>query len=200
MANDRIEIKVACHAKGRLFHDKTGILRDSDGNKVAFVGSANESIGGWRENYERITVFASWQEPSRVEECEEDFARLWKDRSQIATVTPIVEAHLRVLRERAPAYRPGTRPPPPDAQRHWQYIDEHLRHDPASTIATIPTRLWPHQRAFFTKHAADNDAPVRKLIADEVGLGKTLQAASLLKWRVNQRKAEKFLIPNPPTR
>lgn len=72
-----------------------------------------------------------------------------------------------------------------------------MRHEPATSIATAPASLWPHQEAFFHKHAQDSDSPVRKLIADEVGLGKTLQAASLLKWRINQGKASRFLILTP---
>ena len=72
-----------------------------------------------------------------------------------------------------------------------------VRHEPATSVATVPASLWPHQQAFFHRHAQDSDSPVRKLIADEVGLGKTLQAASLLKWRINQNKASRFLILTP---
>ena len=64
-------------------------------------------------------------------------------------------------------------------------------------MGTVPASLWPHQEAFFQQHAKNDDTPVRKLIADEVGLGKTLQAASLLKWRINQGKASRFLILTP---
>lgn len=41
------------------FHDKFGIFTDSQGNKLVFNGSYNDSIQGTR-NYESIKVFCSW--------------------------------------------------------------------------------------------------------------------------------------------
>lgn len=40
--------------------------------------------------------------------------------------------------------------------------------------------------------------PPRLLIADEVGLGKTIQAGALLKPRVNRGQADRVLILTPP--
>jgi superfamily II DNA or RNA helicase len=42
------------------FHDKFGVFTDSEGNKVSFNGSYNDSIQGTR-NYESLKVFCSWQ-------------------------------------------------------------------------------------------------------------------------------------------
>ena len=44
--NDLLEIKVAIRASG-IFHPKIGILTDSQNNRIAFNGSANESVHGW---------------------------------------------------------------------------------------------------------------------------------------------------------
>ena len=201
VAQGRIDIQIAYKGGENLFHDKTGIMTDDKGNIVAFTGSANETRRGWVDNYESITVFNSWEEPHRVERQQEKFKRLWHNRSSQVHVEPIPDDYVAHLRNSAPATRPVSRPQQWDKnrlpQRHWQYVDHHIRHDPASTIATIPVELWPHQRAFFAQHSKDPDQPIRKLIADEVGLGKTLQAASLLKWRVNQSRADRFLILVP---
>ncbi|MGL5192419.1 MAG: helicase, partial [Chroococcales cyanobacterium] len=35
-----------------LFHEKVGILLDSHGDKIAFSGSNNESVAGWKNNVE----------------------------------------------------------------------------------------------------------------------------------------------------
>jgi len=42
------------------FHAKFGILEDREGNRLAFIGSDNESAAGWRDNYEAFTVAKSW--------------------------------------------------------------------------------------------------------------------------------------------
>ena len=199
VAQNRISIKIAYMPEDSIFHDKTGIMTDAAKNTVAFTGSLNETAKGWTQHYESITVFSSWKEPERIPRLQERFDRLWHNHSSYAHVEDIPEDYAAHLRNYAPDHRPTPQPEPqePEALRHWRYVDWHLRHDPASTVATVPTRLWPHQRAFFDKHAKDDDAPVRKLVADEVGLGKTSQAASLLKWRINQGKATRFLILTP---
>ena len=102
--------------------------------------------------------------------------------------------------ERAPASPPVIRS---IRERHqictvndyWQSIYNALSNDPDSTVATIPTTLWPHQERFRQQNVS-NDA-VRRLIADEVGLGKTLQAGVILKTRLNQGKAGRALIIAP---
>ena len=178
VARGRIDIKVAFIQKGRrIFHEKEGILTDAEGNRIAFSGSANETRAAWLENYERTTVFTDWNEPHRVDDAQNDFDLLWENKSKAAIITPISETHINALKQIAPRRAP-VRPPNADAHRYWTYVREVVRHDPATSIATIPVSLWPHQQAFFQKHAKEVNNPIRKLIADEVGLGKTLQAAS----------------------
>ncbi len=197
VAQGRIDIKVAFIEEGRrIFHEKEGILTDAAGNRIAFSGSVNETHAAWLENYERTMVFTDWNEPGRVDDAQRDFDVLWDDRSKSAIVTPISETHINALKQIAPRSSP-VRPPNADAHRYWTHVNNAVRHDPATSVATVPASLWPHQQAFFHKHAQDSDSAVRKLIADEVGLGKTLQAASLLKWRINQGKASRFLILTP---
>ena len=49
------------HETDRLFHTKYGILTDTEGDRIAFVGSSNESAAGWRSNHEGFSVYRSWQ-------------------------------------------------------------------------------------------------------------------------------------------
>lgn len=81
-----LEIKLALRldAKGGfargLFHEKTGIFSDRDGNHVAFSGSSNETAGGLVENFESIKVFCSWRDQEgRVQEEIENFDALWSN-------------------------------------------------------------------------------------------------------------------------
>jgi len=73
IANGYLEIKVAlvynenriCTEeeinKKAIFHQKVGILYDSDGNVISFSGSINETATGWMGNVEEFKVFKSWQ-------------------------------------------------------------------------------------------------------------------------------------------
>jgi hypothetical protein len=45
----------------RLFHEKTGIITDSQGHQIAFNGSNNESMGGWYANVESFHIYCSWE-------------------------------------------------------------------------------------------------------------------------------------------
>lgn len=80
----------------RLFHDKVGILRDADGDQIAFKGSMNETWPGLARdgNLESVDVFASWRdegELSRVRDEAEYFERLWNDEWPGVTVRSFPE-------------------------------------------------------------------------------------------------------------
>lgn len=85
IAEEKADVKIAFLKEGKgIFHDKFGLLEDSEGNKVLFSGFANESTGGLSSNYESIIVDVSWDESSRVRQrlqAEVDrFGRLWSSR------------------------------------------------------------------------------------------------------------------------
>ena len=47
-----------------LFHQKVGVLTDSDGNNLSFSGSINESASAWVYNDEEFKVFKGWTDSS----------------------------------------------------------------------------------------------------------------------------------------
>lgn len=70
IANGVLDIKIAfLSSKNRIamYHEKMGIMSDSEGNTVAFSGSMNESENAFSANYESFDVFCSWtDEKERV--------------------------------------------------------------------------------------------------------------------------------------
>lgn len=79
IANGTLDIKIAVTESTGIYHDKLGILEDFDGNTVVFYGSANESLSGYQNNYEKIRVVKSWvaaEVESIEDECKE-FQSLW---------------------------------------------------------------------------------------------------------------------------
>lgn len=65
-----------------MYHEKMGIIEDTEGNKIAFSGSNNETATAMSINYETIDVFRSWgdlNEKERVRLKENAFCSIWND-------------------------------------------------------------------------------------------------------------------------
>lgn len=229
VAQERLEVRVGvpCDDQRRpvpgegLFHEKSGIVEDKTGDKVAFNGSLNETAAGWTRNWESLNVFTSWDAPGRVIEEDENFGRLWTNQARhVITVdvpTAAREDLLRFLpaddvparlkqpktvtapREPVEQLKPVAPEQAIDLRRAvWDFIaiaptlpDGGDRVGEA-TSAVIP---WPYQVHAF-RRMYDNWPP-KLLIADEVGLGKTIEAGLLLRQAWLARKAQRILILAP---
>ena len=108
-----VKVAVPCHA-GRpvsdtaIFHEKSGVVEDRAGHRIAWTGSLNETAAGWRRNWESINVYRSWgPEPERVAGEERNFARLWANRSPRAIVLDVPDAARRDLLRFLPADLPA---------------------------------------------------------------------------------------------
>ncbi len=226
VANGRLQVKVAvpCDSQRRpmaaegLFHEKAGIVEDKTGAAVAFNGSLNETAAGWTKNWESLNVFTTWRDQDRVAEEADNFARLWADKAQHATTLDVPAAaradlmrflpkgerpeRLRELAvEPTPEIAVAVSPAPLDhdlRQAVWSFIGA-APALPGGGVrvgeATSAVTPWPHQvRAF---HRMYDNWPPKLLIADEVGLGKTIQAGLLLRQAWLARKARRILILAP---
>ena len=86
VSSGSLELRVAAYLKPRgLFHDKLGIIRGGDLDRVSFTGSANETWNAWSGfgNHESFDVFRSWipADMDRVRAHEERFENYWMGRS-----------------------------------------------------------------------------------------------------------------------
>jgi superfamily II DNA or RNA helicase len=224
-----VKVAVPCDANRRpiegtaIFHEKSAVIEDRAGYRIAWTGSLNETTAGWQRNWESINVYRSWgPEPERVDREEQNFARLWKDESPRAIVLDVPDAVrqdlLRFLPSELPVRLRGKAPSPelpvepvtpetpapaplPATDRRrlvWTFI----RHAPSLPeggrevgAATAAIDAWPHQvRAFERLYTR---WPPKLLIADEVGLGKTIQAGLLLRQAWLAGRAKRILILAP---
>lgn len=237
VARGMLDVKVAlpCHpvtrepvAGSAIFHEKTGIVEDKVGDRIAFTGSINETIQGWMNNGETFTVFKSWTPAVEyVDEEDRAFATYWADRAdRIRTYDVPTAMRLDLLRFLPPDDELPTRlrekpklepkpiippePLPPIAPPHdWDQERSDLWHRVRTAArdenggiwvgeATSPVEAWPHQRRAFLRMYGDREDHVpRLLIADEVGLGKTVQAGLLIRqaWLAGRLRRGIILAP-----
>ncbi len=157
-----VEIRVV--PKDRVFiHGKAGVIEAADGSKTCFLGSINETKSAFAHNYE---ILWEDQSPEGVAWVEEEFDALWKDSYPLPDA--IIEEIKRV------------------ADRVEIRFDEVKPAElPGAALAETPIyrggeQLQPWQRAFvtmFLKHR-ETYGKARLLLADEVGVGKTLSLAA----------------------
>jgi superfamily II DNA or RNA helicase len=165
LTSGKLEVRVLPDAAFGLIHGKAGIITLADGTKTAFMGSANESKSAWRLNYELI-----WEDdsPEAVRWVEEEFDALWNHKDCRRLSEFVIEDVGRIAR----------RTVIPSIEE-WEKDPE-----PAAAVIESPVYrrelgLWEHQKYFvklaFDTHQTPHGA--RFLLADMVGLGKTLQLA-----------------------
>jgi SNF2 family DNA or RNA helicase len=143
-----------------FLHGKAGVVELADGRKLGFIGSMNETRSGWQRHYEIL-----WEDesPDGVAWIEDEFEFLWN------AARPLPQAVIREVRRRG--YR---------REVLFDEIEEAEDLAPAALIESPLYRegmsLQPWQQGFMTEclRHHENYKVVRLLLADEVGLGKTL--------------------------
>src|SRR5699024_5446494 len=80
LSSGKMEVRVLPNEKFGLIHGKAGVITFKDGTKTSFLGSANESLSGWKLNYELV-----WEDSSEeaIEWVQEEFDSLWNDETAI---------------------------------------------------------------------------------------------------------------------
>lgn len=145
-------------------HGKAGVITLADGRRLGFIGSMNETRSGWQRHYEIL-----WEDesPEGVAWIEEEFDFLWNAAKSLPQAV-IREVHRRGYRR----------------EIEFIEIEDEENLAPAALIESPLYRegqqLQPWQQGFLTeclRHQRLYGA-VRLLLADEVGLGKTLSLAT----------------------
>ena len=183
-----VELKFLVNTTERgIFHDKYGVFSDAEGNRVSFIGSANESAAAWSGfvNHEQIEVFQSWVAPDRdrIDGHESKFEHLWSGQAKGIAVIESDEVARRVV----------DRVPPEPIQE----ILHKLRRQIKSTIlvkeTSSPIVLRNYQKAVLENWTR---AGHRGIVSFATGGGKTLTAISAIKDWVAQGKVAIVLVPS----
>lgn len=162
-----------------LYHEKIGVFVDSNGNRVSFLGSANETWNGWhfRGNHEAIEVFCEWRggaEAERVRRHNDYFERLWRGSVNGVEVVAFPEA----ARRRLAAVRLNS----------VDDVDTAILEDDKARRTPLP-----HQtRAIATWKAAGR----RGIFEHATGSGKTFTALLAIREHVQQGLPALVLVPS----
>ncbi|MDZ4341829.1 MAG: phospholipase D-like domain-containing protein, partial [Candidatus Binatia bacterium] len=173
LTSGKLQVKVLPDQHFGLIHGKAGVITLADGGKTAFLGSVNESKSAWTLNYELL-----WEDASSeaVQWVQEEFDALWTHHAAVPLAEFIVDDIQRLSRRTV-------------ILQVKDWIDEAKQGQedpkPASVFVEAPVYrkqvgLWEHQK-YFAKLAFDahlhTPGGARFVLADQVGLGKTIQLA-----------------------
>lgn len=167
LVTGKMEVRVLPNEVFGLIHGKAGVITRNDGRKVAFMGSMNETYSGWGKggNYEIAWVD---EDKDAIEWVQSEFDALW-GHPLARQLTSFIIEDIKRIAERKVIY---------DITQ-WR-----VSNNPASSIIETPVYrkefgLWEHQKYFvdlaYKAHKKGQGA--RFVLADMVGLGKTIQLA-----------------------
>jgi len=177
-----LEVKVAAPKTSKgIFHQKRMIFRDRHGNVIAGTGSLNETMGS-RSNVEEMQFNLSWESGfSGVNLLVNSFEDIWSNNASEVIVFGLDEEFATKL-----LLKTGNLPNPYAVNSTEDMASQAKVLELArSGVAFSPYNLssavlYPHQERVFSE--ALSRWPIRVLMADEVGLGKTLEAGTAISY------------------
>ncbi len=161
----KMQVRVLPLEKFGLVHGKAGVITLADGTKTSFIGSANETYHAWKLNYELV-----WEDdsPEAIEWAQSEFDALWNHALAVPLAEFVIEDVGRLARR--------TIIPSVDV---WRDEPEAAAPIVETPVCRREFGLLEHQKYFaklaFDAHRGQHGA--RFVLADQVGLGKTLQLA-----------------------
>jgi len=223
IAHGHMDVKIAVPVdpKGRpvkvggIYHEKVGVIEDDAGNILSFSGSINETEAGWVHNRESFHVHCSWmggREQEHVQSEVDAFGALWRGETTCTRVYEFPDALKERLLEFLPSKdqfvtppRPYLPPQPPgfeltkDERRRivWSFVAHSAKLATGERVGEMTSAVepWPHQ--IRTYHRFLSGWPARLLIADEVGLGKTISAGLIIRQALLSGVARRVLLMTP---
>lgn len=200
ISTNRLQVKFAIRRRG-MYHEKIGILKDQEGNKIVFQGSANESKMALLPNFnfESISVYPSWQKDIYERygaSYEARFERIWNN---LAKDTVVVDVPSEIYNRLSELYNKVT-PPPADLEA--LFFDEFASaKKKTSLMPELPKKLGPSEyllKEHQTKALANwksND--FTGIFALATGAGKTITALHAATQLANHQKHLALVVAVP---
>lgn len=190
-----LEIKSAAVEGHGIFHPKTLILTDSNGDKIVAVGSPNETNNGLGGNFEQIMVATSWSMPQAVSVQEEFFESLWYNKHDDAIVVDISDdTAVLILSSLGDEYSNPNRNHVVNSNCDGLIESSSNMLSNFFVSGDIPALFVHQERAVIE---ALSRWPVRVLFSDEVGLGKTFEVAATMTFLIKHCGLNRVIILTP---
>ncbi len=165
LKSGKMEVRVIPNEAFGLVHGKAGVITFKDNTQTSFIGSINESYSAFKINYELV-----WEDDSKeaVEWVQEEFDSLWNSRYAVPLSDFVIEDINRISKRQIV-----------DSVDEWKKEANPAEIIIESSVYRKELGLWNHQKYFvnlaFNEHKKSYGA--RYILADMVGLGKTVQLA-----------------------
>ncbi len=152
--------------------------------------SMNESVRAYGINIEDAVLHRSWKKSERnvANYFLDRFEHLWMDNCDDTVTMPFTGEFERVLE----AIEQESK----SSYLSWGIFQKIIRQSPLyHGISFEKVRLLPHQLGVYSEGLSR--WPIRILLADEVGLGKTIEAGSIIDYLIRFGNADRVLILTP---
>lgn len=206
LVNDLLQVAVVIPKGGRgLFHSKFSIYHIDEDSElikdsipeiskfVAVHGSFNETGSGYSENIEDASTHKSWisGEWEVAKLFKMRFDELWNDLSSDTISVPITDIFKKSLD------LPNANTKNKDVAISFNVSTYLHRISAIPHSSGFDQSIWlmPHQISVV--NSAMQYLPVRSMLCDEVGLGKTIQAGAIMSRLVSEEIVKKVLIVAP---
>lgn len=187
-----LEIKTADVIGEGIFHPKTLLLADENGDKIVAIGSPNETSSGLGGNFEQVMVAKSWEQPDAVDVQEDFFNSLWNNELDDAITLDVTEGTAEIIKQGLGSYS------------YTSKSNQSSKNDLIKASSTMLSNffvsgdipaLYVHQERAVVD--ALSRWPVRVLFSDEVGLGKTFEVAATMAFMVKYCGIKRVIILTP---
>jgi superfamily II DNA or RNA helicase len=166
LSSGKMEVKVLPDEVYGLMHGKAGVITYADGRCTSFLGSINETKSAFTTNYEMV-----WEDSdaASVNWVQEEFNYFWNNHNAVPLSSFIAGDIERIARRTIVSLK------------DWRENEK----NPVEAVAVEEPiyrnefGLWAHQKYFVARAFEEHKQPggARLLLADMVGLGKTVQLA-----------------------
>lgn len=195
LSQQLLDIKLAVPSNIRqkgIYHEKLGIFEDTEGNIIAFTGSANESSTALIANFECIDVFCSWltKDKDRTLRKASNFNKLWNNQTNNLDVIELPEAAKKSLLQLCPNKKPELKLNfTSQSKFKSKSVSENQKQQYEIETQLIESR-WQHQteaKNIFFQHRCG-------ILEMATGTGKTRTAISILQHLVNSCDVNTIII------
>ncbi len=175
----------------KLFHMKTGLFTDSEGNCIAFEGSMNETFSGLYAdgNVESVSVYTGWtdqRDSQRVLEITREFNDLWEKRHDSVKLYDLPDEAKQILQDVSKG-------------QHWESIVDNLIEQ------NVEADRWRAERNSHSRKPRKHQVNALKkwvqngrrgILEHSTGSGKTYTALCAISKALSRHDSVLLIVPS----